>query len=483
MRDIVSPPEGENERAERVEAGLRLASLPLNRTRDAMRKRQILRISAGLCAVLAFVLTEWPARMVRKPHATGVAAVAAQQHIPVIPPQTTATLDAFRSKIQHIVYILKENRSFDNYFGTFPGADGATSGTISTGEVIKLGHTPDNTLRDPGHGWEDSRTAINNGQMNQFDLVQDGNVNGDMLSMSQLLASDIPNYWSYAEHFALADHMFGSIAAESFPNHLYAVAAKSDGVIGNPRALQWGCDAPAKTVVTILNADGSSPNVFPCFEFKTIGDLLESAGVSWRYYAPPKEQIGYIWSAFNAIGHIRNSDLWYARVPPADQFRIDAAAGNLPAVSWLIPDFAVSDHPSRQVENGPNFFAGTCVGENWTVQNINAIMQGPDWPTTAIVITWDDFGGFYDHVPPPQVDFYGLGIRVPAIVISPYVKENTVSHTVYEPASILQFIENRFRLKSLTARDVEANSLLDMFDFTQTPAPPLILPLRDCPSS
>jgi phospholipase C len=121
-----------------------------------------------------------------------------------------------------------------------------------------------------------------------------------------------------------------------------------------------------------------------------------------------------------------------------------------------------------------------CEGENWTVQQINAIMQGPAWATTAIVVTWDDFGGFYDHVPPPTVDRLGLGPRVPLIVISPYVKEGTVSHTVYEFASVLQFIETRYKLKALVSRDVEANSLLDMFDFDQVPAPPLILPLRHC---
>ena len=133
-----------------------------------------------------------------------------------------------------------------------------------------------------------------------------------------------------------------------------------------------------------------------------------------------------------------------------------------------------------------NAFAGTtlsvsaCAGENWTVQQINAIMQGPLWPTTAIVLTWDDFGGFYDHVPPPFVDQLGLGPRVPLIVISPYVKEGLVSHTTYEFGSILQFIENRYNVKALSQRDVEANSLLDMFDFTQPPAPPLVLPLRTC---
>ena len=131
-------------------------------------------------------------------------------------------------------------------------------------------------------------------------------------------------------------------------------------------------------------------------------------------------------------------------------------------------------------------FAGTtlsvsaCAGENWTVQQINAIMRGPAWPTTAIVLTWDDFGGFYDHVPPPVVDHFGFGPRVPLIVISPYTKEGTVSHTIYEYASVLQFIETRYKMKGLARRDVEANSLLDMFDFSQVPAPPLILPLRKC---
>ena len=121
-----------------------------------------------------------------------------------------------------------------------------------------------------------------------------------------------------------------------------------------------------------------------------------------------------------------------------------------------------------------------CEGENWTVRHINAIMQGPNWASTAIVLTWDDFGGFYDHVPPPGLDQLGLGPRVPLIVISPYAKEGAVSHTTYEFASVLQLIETRHRLKALTRRDVEANSLLDMFDFSQSPAPPLVLPLRKC---
>jgi phospholipase C len=408
--------------------------------------------------------------------------VVQAQHISVIPPPSAAVVEAFRSKIRHIVYILKENRSFDNYFGTFPGADGATSGFISTGEEVPLGHTPDSTTRDPGHTWQDAHTAIHGGLMDQFDLVQAGNVDNDLLSMTQFLDSDIPNYWSYAEHFALADRMFGSIAAESFPNHLYAVASQSGGVIGNPSGLMWGCDAPPRTTVEVLDTSGNVSTTYPCFEFPTVADRLEGAGVSWRFYAPVAGQPGYIWSVLDAIGHIRNSQLWQTRVMPDQQFLDDAAAGTLPDVSWLIPDFAVSDHPTRQIE-GVTGGVSTCVGENWTVDHINAIMQGPDWPSTVIVLTWDDFGGFYDHVPPPTVDFYGLGIRVPLIVLSPYVREGIVSHTVYEPASILQLIETRHQLKALTNREVIANSLLDMFDFSQSPAPPLILPTRDCPPS
>jgi phospholipase C len=399
------------------------------------------------------------------------------QVIPV-PPSTQASLDGLRANIQHIVFILKENRSFDNYFGAFPGADGATSGVISTGELMPLQHTPDRTSRDLGHEWVDTHLAIDGGKMDRFDLVTGGNVNGDFLSMSQFLDSDIPNYWRYAESFVLADHMFSSLAGPSFPNHLYAVAGQSGGVISNPNSLQWGCDAAPTTFVDVMDPNGNTTQQYPCFEMPTLADQLEAAGVPWRFYAPQRGQIGYIWSTLNAINHIRTGPLWTTRVFPDGQFLMDAADA-LPSVSWLVPDFAVSDHPTRAIPGGPASVS-TCDGENWTVQHINAIMQGPNWPTTAIFLVWDDFGGFYDHVPPPGIDQFGLGPRVPFIVISPYVKEGMVSHTVYEVGSILQFIEQRHKLKALTSRDVEANSLLDVFDFSQPPAPPLILPLRNC---
>ena len=406
--------------------------------------------------------------------------VSAAQDRQVVPtPATVEQLNGLRAKIQHIVFIVKENRSFDNFFGTFPGADGTTTAIISTGEEIQLGHTPDRTAHDLGHEWEDTHLAMDDGRMDRFDLVTNGNVKGDMLSVSQHLDSDIPNYWNYAEHFALADHMFSSLAGPSFPNHLYTVAAQSGGVFTNPNSLNWGCDAAPNVTAGVMDADGNTSRVYPCFEYQTMADRLETASVSWRYYAPVRGQQGYIWSTLNAIGHIRRTSLWADRVLTDEQFLADASSGSLPAMSWLVPDFKVSDHPSLAAFGS----VSVCEGENWTVRHINAIMQGGNWPSTIVVLVWDDFGGFYDHVPPPRIDTYGLGPRVPMIVLSPYVKEGSVSHTVYEMSSVLQLIENRFNVKALTQRDVEANSLLDMFDFTQPPAPPYILTLRDCPAS
>ena len=432
-----------------------------------------------VCALVVFAFMG-----VRTPAASSASAQSQRGtvHIPVIPtPPNAAALVGLRSKIQHIVFLVKENRSFDTYFGTFPGAEGATSGVISTGQKMVLRRAPDRMPRDLGHDWEDALKAINGGQMDHFDQVKNGNVKGDYLSMSQFLGADIPNYWSYAQHFTLADHMFSSLTGPSFPNHLYTVAAQSAGVINNPNSLIWGCDATQTSRVDVLNADGTTTRQYPCFDIPTLTDNLDAANVSWKYSAPTKEQHGYIWSVLDAIHHVRFGPEWTTNVVPFSGFVHDAAAGTLPAVSWVVPDFDVSEHPTVDAFAGTTMNVSACAGENWTVNQINAVMQGPSWPTTAIVLTWDDFGGFYDHVPPPTVDQFGLGPRVPLIVISPYSREGVVSHTVYEFASVLQLIEARHKLKALGARDAEANSLLDMFDFTQSPAPPLVLSQRQCP--
>jgi len=223
----------------------------------------------------------------------------------------------------------------------------------------------------------------------------------------------------------------------------------------------------------VMDDTGHMSQVYPCFDFTTLADRLEEAGISWKYYAPGKGQSGFIWSSFQAISHIRFSSLWDEKVVDTSQFEIDALNGALPAVSWIVVGSGLSEHPP----------ASTCQGENWTVQQLNAVMQGPDWNSTVVFLTWDDFGGFYDHVPPPTVDGFGFGPRVPLIIISPFAKRHHISHTVYEYSSLLKFAEKRFRLQSLTDRDLFANDMLDSFDFDRRPLRPLVLQQRVCPAA
>jgi phospholipase C len=195
-------------------------------------------------------------------------------------------------------------------------------------------------------------------------------------------------------------------------------------------------------------------------------DLLEEAGVSWRYYTGNSPYFMVI----RGIPHIRYGPMWDKVVDEAT-FAADARAGRLPRVSWLVPNSAESDHPS---------FGTMCEGENWTVRQINAIMSGPHWRHTAIVLTWDDFGGFYDHVPPPHVDIYGYGPRVPAIIISPYARSGEIFSETADFSSVLKLISTIFDVPSLTERDAQANDLLGAFDFDQEPLPRMTLSERDC---
>jgi phospholipase C len=387
--------------------------------------------------------------------------------------------------IKHVIYIVKENRSFDHMFGLFPGANGASQATISTGAVIPMGVTQDTMDRDVDHLWYSAMTGIDGGKMDRFDLIPSANMNGDYLGETQFNQSMIPNYWAYSGYYVLADNMFSSLAGPSLPNHLYTIAAQSGGVYNLPtRApniqnwqVSWGCDAPANETVPVMDSHGVVTQPYPCFDFETLGDELTSAGVSWLYYAPVFNTLGYNFNTYDTINHVRNTSMWTKYDVPTSQFLTDVAAGTLPAVSWLIAGGVDSEHPPNSM----------CEGENWTVQQVNAILQSPLYKdNTAIFITWDDFGGFYDHVNPPNLDEYGLGPRVPMIIISPYTKIGTggsglISHTQYEFSSVLKFIEEDFGLPAMTTRDAGANDTTDAFDFTQAPRSPLILNQRTCP--
>jgi phospholipase C len=365
--------------------------------------------------------------------------------------------------IQHTVFIIKENRTFDNYFGRFPGADGATSGMASSGQVVPLISTPDCYQGTVCNGWACAVQAYDNGKMDKFDLATGGTLD----AYTQMTEQDVPNYWAYARRFTLADRYFSSVHGPSLPNHLFSVAAQSGGVMDNENGSGSGtnCDGSPSGTVPVIDENGQITQQSPCFDFQTLPDLLENAGISWKYYG---EQGGIL----STIRHIANSPLLQKRSADPSQLVTDAANGTLPAVSWVLPPSGAGEHPPES----------TCNGENWTVEVLNAIMQGPEWNSTVVFLTWDDFGGLYDHVPPPQVDRLGLGLRAPLLVISPFARRGYVSHTVYEQSSILKFIERRYHLQSLTARDGEATDMMDSFDFSQSPQPPLILSPRQCPA-
>jgi len=284
----------------------------------------------------------------------------------------------------------------------------------------------------------------------------------------------------------LNDNFFASALGPSFPNHLYTIAAQSGGAYANPRqdfqamlnnaaagqTKSWGCDIAQPAYVDVFDSEGQSIQIQPCFDFQTEGDLLRAADIPWAYYAAQNNQLGYIWSAYSAIGRYRNDQaLWDEYIRPVDDIVRDAKQDRLPPVTWVTPRFALSEHPDY------NF----CYGENWTTQVVNAIMASPEWKSTAIFITWDDYGGFYDHVPPREVDMMGFGIRVPMLMISPYAKTGYVDHTEGEFSSVLRFIEDNWGLSQLTERDQQADNLSEAFDFTQQPRAPDPLPSRtDC---
>src|SRR5581483_206425 len=379
------------------------------------------------------------------------------------------------SVIQHIIFFVKENRTFDSMFGTFSGANGVTQGVISTGAVIPLQRESDSLTGDIGHSWPEVLSAMDNGKMDRFDLSNGGNINGQLSAYSQFYQADIPNYWSYAQTFTLADNTFSSEHGDSMPNHFYTIAAQSGGVMSTPLKSSgppdWGCDAPTNVTTLQMDALGDIYSVFPCFDFQTLADSLDNAGITWKYYVPSQGQVGYQFSSYDAINHIRNGPDWTLDVVPAEQFITDAQTGNLPAVSWVVIGHGLDDHPPSSI----------CQGENETVLYLNALMQGPEWNSSAVFLTWDDYGGFYDHVPAPGLDQFGLGPRVPMIVISPFARPAFVSHTQYEFSSVLKFIEERFNLPFLTSRDAGANDMTDSFDFSQTPLSPLVLTQRTCP--
>jgi len=389
--------------------------------------------------------------------------------------------------IKHIVILVQENRSFDDLFATFPGADGATRGRLKTGQYIALKKVPLYSPKFPSYIHGNFVTDYDLGKMDGF---AEGTGNGSYL-YQYVDPLQIAPYWTLAKKYVLADHLFMTQGSASYTAHqdLIRGGTRLDAnrtIVDTPSAFPWGCDAPSGTTVPYLTNGGlvgPSPNPAPCYgkTYATLRDTLDAKNVSWKYYVPGKIKAGspfdkQIWSAFDSVKAVRYGPEWGTKVvwPSSEDgtSRIfkDIRSGELPAVSWVIPDACNSDHPGN--------FTSECgahdTGPSWVASVVNAIGKSHYWDSTAIVVVWDDWGGFYDHVPPPQIgsqaEVGGPGFRVPMIVVSAYAHQGVVLHHVYGFGSIVRFVEDTFGLPSLNTTDaISRDFAADAFEFRHKP--------------
>jgi len=400
-------------------------------------------------------------------------------------PSTEAALDMrrpslgvpFGKYIKHIVIIVQENRSFENMFAGWPGADAPMYGYTldKSGNRVKVPLQPIPFMaKDIDHLWINAMDDWNNGQMDGFSNNYASGLPAGLFPYSYLKHDEILPYRTMASQYVLADRMFPDMFGGSFTAHLDLIASTTNitpslAIVNLPFAAPWGCDAPAGTPTSLLTTQRvveGAQGPFPCFtQFRTMADTLDAAHVSWKYYAPNilKQPA---WSPFDAIHNVRYGPDWSKVTSPQTRVLTDAGTIGLPQVTWVTPEYRDADHPQVSSDTGPS----------WVTAVVNAIGQSPDWNSTAIVLLWDDWGGWYDDAPPPQLDFKGLGIRVPCLVISPYAKKGYVSHTQYEFSSTLKFVEQTFDVPvlgpaSLGYTDGRANGFADAFDFTQPPRP------------
>ena len=422
-------------------------------------------------------------------------------------------------KIRHVVIIMQENRSFDSYFGTYPGADGipglaGNSGTVPclpdprTRRCVKPYH--DTSDRDAGgpHDTQDAISDIDRGKMDGFERqARKGRSSSCRHSVDEPGCSltptkpdvmgyhdwhEIPNYWAYASHFVLQDHMFEAVNSWSLPAHLAMVSGWSArcSTPHDPMSCRTSLTDP-------VGAQGPSGVDFP---WTDLTYLLDRAHVSWRYYvssgtepdcvdsqmfctqAPQSPSTPNIWNPLPRFDTVQQ-DGQLGNIVPLRTLYKDAGAGRLPSVSWVVPSQATSEHPPALVT----------AGQAYVTKLINAIMRSRDWRSTAIFLAWDDWGGFYDHVEPPTVHGQMWGLRVPALLISPYAKKGYIDHQILSSDAYLRFIENDFldgrRIDPRTdgrpdSRPYVAENagilgnLASEFDFDQKPRPPLILRLH-----
>jgi phospholipase C len=407
--------------------------------------------------------------------------------------------------IKNVVVIVQENRSLENFFAGYPGAHAPTSGcaiphgSAESGtirQVVRRGSSsgcPSGDISVPlqpitfgsridlQHDWYSSMVDYHKGKMDGFSRWGKPN---QYPAYSYVEPSAIAPYWDMAQQYVLADEMFPTEWGGSFTAHLTLVAGNDDikkspseAEVDFPNNVPDDCDSPPGTVssyITSKDAEHHFAGPFPCFnQWDTMANVLDKAGVSWKYYATKLLDAG-LWEPYEAMKYVRYGPDWNSDIiAPQTQVLKDAASGNLASVNWVTPSHADSDHPAYHSDLGPS----------WVASVVNAVGESSYWNSTAIIIVWDDWGGWYDSSTPPQLDYRGLGFRVPCLIISPYAKDGYVDHTQYEFSSILKFIEEvngtgTIGPPSQGYTDQRATSLDAAFDFKQKPRPFTAIPSK-----
>lgn len=374
-------------------------------------------------------------------------------------------------KIKHIVYIVQENRSFDDMFHGYPNADTVSSAKMLDGKTIALKPISLKTVYEIGHGADDMFNACHGtGNLPGTKCRMDGFEKESRYSgppdgeFDYVPHNETKPLFDIAHEFVLADRMFASQLDESFVAHQYIIAAQAQSSVNVPFDGIWGCAGGSGDVVqTITNERGFGNNQVACFDYQTLGDELDMAKpkLSWRFYTAKYTQpLGGYWSGYQAVKHIFYGPDWKNIVVPQKRFLTDIKNGKLANFTWITPMCVDSDH----------LLCGGGHGPSWVTSLVNAVGESKFWDSTVVFVQWDDWGGNYDHVPPPHLGYDSTGFRVPLLVISPYAKKNYVSHVQYETASVLRYAEDLFGLKQLTDADARATSpARDCLDFSQKP--------------
>jgi phospholipase C len=372
-----------------------------------------------------------------------------------------------KTPIEHFLVLMQENHSFDNYFGTYPGANGIPPDTCMPVDPFDPNNTEcvqpfaigsgDVQMDDPDHSSETHALQYDGGALDGFVYALSVRNQDGRLAMAHYTEQDLSYYWNIADEYVLFDNLFSSVHGGSFENHMYWVAATTG----------------QKEGYTLQQALADTPTIF---------DRLQEQGISWKFYVqnydpglnyrtshqyPANRASQVTWVPLLNIDRFLDDPDLFSHIVNMDEYYSDLVNGTLPSVAFMVPS-GPSEHPPSNVRSGQRFIRTL----------IQALMQSRYWDSSAFVWSYDDWGGWYDHVSPPQVDQDGYGFRVPALLVSAYAKQGYIDHTQLDFTSFLRFIEDNWGLAPLATRDAQANNITDAFDFTQPPRPAKFLPFE-----